>query len=478
VLIALNQFISILEKGIEIVTLMDNQAYTYEGVSDNAVQLYTSLGVMLRANDESRTKSIRSAAVWDTKRKNAANSPITGKAPGWLRLDEVTKRFDVIPERGEIVKMIFDMCAHQCGLWSITKHLNVTKTPQFGKAKFWQISYVQKILHNRSVLGEFQAYKTINGVNLPVGDPIKDYYPRLIDDDLFYLAHAASTRRKTGGNGPKGKGFGNLFLGFGYCTKCGSRMVVRSTGKKGNPQLKCGQRASAGICNMPLWSYTNLEAVIIQHLREVNFSELLGKNDEYKSVGNTLSSAEAKEKELLNKINNALNLILDSDTHETTVKKLQLRLGELENEHSLLLAEIEKYKIWLQDYQQQLTGFDGKEIKEVLKLIDDKTNDSVFRAKLHELLAKIIDRIDFYIDDSDYLPWELEQDASEVVDYLSKNPHYKKLPLSKLVATKGFKDFYKNYSKRVKITYKTGQVRLILIGSNASFASRTIKGIS
>lgn len=469
VLVALNQFISILAKGIEIVTLMDKQIYTYDGVSENPAQLYTSLGVMLRANDESKTKSIRSMAVWDSKRKNAGNSPVTAKGPGWLVLNKSTNKFEVIPERGAIVKMIFDMCAHQCGLWSITKHLNESKTPQFGKAKFWQISYVRKILYNRAVLGEYQGFKTIDGLKMPIGDPIINYYPRIIDDDLFYLAQAACTRRKTGGSGPKGKNFGNLFLGFSYCKKCGSKMVVRSVGSKGKTKLMCVQRNLAGICNMPTWKYSFTEALIIQHLIEVNFSELLGKNDQYKYISNKLHSCEAREKELLNKINTALDLILDTSTHPASVKKLQERLAELENQHSLLLAEITEHSLWLQQYQQQLTELDGKEIKEVLKLVKDKTEDIVFRAKLNELLAKIIDRLDFYVDIDYFDPDEVNAEDIYVINYLAKYPRYKNMRLEKLVETKGFKDFYQNYLKRVIVTYKTGQVRQIMIGENASF---------
>ena len=59
VLKAFGQFTSILQKGVGIVTLTDNQHYTAESVSKNVGQLFTSLGVMLRANEESVIKSKR-----------------------------------------------------------------------------------------------------------------------------------------------------------------------------------------------------------------------------------------------------------------------------------------------------------------------------------------------------------------------------------------------------------------------------------
>ncbi len=50
---ALPQFMSILNKGVEIVTLADNQRYTKEIINQNPGALFISLGVMFRAHEES-----------------------------------------------------------------------------------------------------------------------------------------------------------------------------------------------------------------------------------------------------------------------------------------------------------------------------------------------------------------------------------------------------------------------------------------
>ena len=59
VLKALPQFISIVQAGITIVTLADNQTYTEESLSHTQGQLFVTLGIMFRANEESATKSKR-----------------------------------------------------------------------------------------------------------------------------------------------------------------------------------------------------------------------------------------------------------------------------------------------------------------------------------------------------------------------------------------------------------------------------------
>jgi len=66
---AFTQFISILNSGIEIVTLLDGQTYTKEKIDKEPSSLYISLAVMFRANSESDIKSKRLHASWDVKQR-------------------------------------------------------------------------------------------------------------------------------------------------------------------------------------------------------------------------------------------------------------------------------------------------------------------------------------------------------------------------------------------------------------------------
>ena len=476
VLKALSQFIEILEAGIEIVSLIDGQRYTYEQINQNPLQLYISLGVMHRANEESATKSKRIIASWDSKRKNAINKPMTSKCPGWLVLNKQNNCFDLIPERVEVVKKIFEMCAHQCGIWTIAKYLNENRVPLFGKSKFWLISYIKKIISSRAVLGEFQPHRVINRKYIPEGNPIIKYFPVIISEELFYLAHSAISRRKIVSNGPKGTSFSNLFIGIGFCSRCGSRMVVRSVGaKKGLPQMYCVRRKQAGLCKMPSWSYIAVEKLITQHLLEIDFTKLLGRNGESESISNNLIALNSKSDEVLNQINATLKLTIDPNASSKTVERFLIILSQLEIELEAISKEITEKNKWLAEYNQQLKEFASNDLKEAIKLIDEKSEDYLFRASVHELFAKLIDRIDFYVDEDFYYPSDVEPNDIVVQKYLKHNYKARKLSFEQLTEYRGFKDFYRNYSKRVKITYKTGVVRQILIGNNTSFTFRKPK---
>jgi len=83
VLNALNQFTSIIQAGIRIVTLQDNMEYTRKSINQNWDQLIISITYMARAHDESLTKSKRLKEVWGKKREQAVNGErkLTGRCP-------------------------------------------------------------------------------------------------------------------------------------------------------------------------------------------------------------------------------------------------------------------------------------------------------------------------------------------------------------------------------------------------------------
>jgi len=79
---SLTLFLSILNAGVNIVTLADNRVYTAD--NPQFQDLLISLVVMSRAHDESHTKSLRIGAAWANKRAHAKTQPLTAMCPAWL----------------------------------------------------------------------------------------------------------------------------------------------------------------------------------------------------------------------------------------------------------------------------------------------------------------------------------------------------------------------------------------------------------
>jgi len=94
---ALTIFLNILKAGITIVTLADDQVYSYEKVNENWTSLMMSIVIMSRAYEESAIKSRRVRSAWDAKCKNIANKRLSSRCPLWLRPSKGDKGFEFTP---------------------------------------------------------------------------------------------------------------------------------------------------------------------------------------------------------------------------------------------------------------------------------------------------------------------------------------------------------------------------------------------
>ena len=272
---AFSQFSGILAKQIAIVTLMDGQFYTKEIVGSNPGLLFTSLGIMLRANEESETKSKRLKAAWERKRAKISERVLTEKAPAWLVKKVDGSGFEVDEEKAQTVREIFQMCIDGVGIYSIARILNASGSHlPIAAASRWNNSYISKILHNRATLGEFQPNRIVSGKRVPTGELFPHYYPSIIDEDTFLLAHASLHKRKIDSGGRKGVTLSNLFTGIVVCSRCGGNLIFRNKGRKpkGGIYLRCQNAILTNGCDRPAWRYEEFEESFIKFVTEVDVS--------------------------------------------------------------------------------------------------------------------------------------------------------------------------------------------------------------
>src|SRR5262249_498119 len=117
ILAAQAAFLDIINSGVTLVTLVDGRSYSPATVVAHPTDRIISLLTMTRANDESVAKGRRLAAAWHGKREKASKEgkPLTKLCPGWLRLSEDRARYEVIPERAEVVQRIFQLTLEGIG---------------------------------------------------------------------------------------------------------------------------------------------------------------------------------------------------------------------------------------------------------------------------------------------------------------------------------------------------------------------------
>lgn len=478
---ALNQFLLILTSGIEIVTLSDNQRYTKEIVSSSPSALFIGLSVMFRANEESEIKSRRLRASWENKRTKASTKIITRACPAWIKYNETTQKFDLIEDRAKVVRLIFDLCINTCGIYGIARYLNERDFPVFGDATLWHRSYIRKILTSKTVIGELQTFTTKEGKREKTGDPILDYYPKCVDDNTYHLANAAIQRRNVTDRGRKGKSFSNIFSGFTYCGSCGFKMILRNRGDtpKGGKTLCCSNNLQGGGCKMGEWKLGDLENSLFSHFREINFDELID-NIEDKKLS-LLSESEILQTKLKNKTDDAdraTSYLVGSDLPDASKKRIFDQLNSLEAEILTLKSQIENVEKQLIEENDARKALGSTELKELIEKIQDHHDDYMFRSSVNQLLSRQIENIQLIEQDVAYMPWEYDDDSEEIKAFRQISSKAK--TLAEIVITKDFAKFCKKYQRTIKIKYKTGAIRNVMLGAGISMRAnqQTKRGIA
>jgi DNA invertase Pin-like site-specific DNA recombinase len=227
---ALERFLGILNAGVNVVTLLDNEKVYHAG--GTAADLIMSILVMERANEESATKAKRSKDNWQAAfelARGVDKRPVGRQVAFWLEvveLDELDSRgkkkkvFRERPEHVATIKRIFDDCIAGHGIQVTAKRLNADKAKAH-RAESWGATSVRDVLENRCVLGEWEP-KDGGGV-------IEGYFPQIITHTTWELAHIAMAKRRKGDYTKQASDF-QIWTQVGYCALCGSHMNRISKG--------------------------------------------------------------------------------------------------------------------------------------------------------------------------------------------------------------------------------------------------------
>ena len=287
---ALQLFISILNSGVSIVTREPRRTYTQDSINDIAALLEPII-YMSRAHEESATKSFRLRDAWAKKKQRAQEGfPMTRMAPRWLELTE--KGYRLIPERAATVREIFRLSTEGMGVQRILQYLvsQPKKHPPFGDSGRWRDSYVLQILSNRAACGEFQAGKRDEaGRKVLCGEPIKNYFPAVVSEEVFYQVQAGMKSRFRVLGRP-GEHETNLFTGIVFHAEDRTRMSVHTFRQATTPggetkpyrYLTSGATANGALRRGKgiSFPYPPFEQAVLQALSELTPKDMMDKKAE------------------------------------------------------------------------------------------------------------------------------------------------------------------------------------------------------
>ena len=306
---AQHALLGLVNAGIIVVTLTDGMVYR-SNPEDMASQANFMFSVMtlMRGHEESRVKSQRLQKTWEQKRRSIGTRRLTKRAPGWL--DDVDGTF--IPNaRAGVVRQIMEWLADGFGRDQIARFLNADTRPEaacWGHGRQWHGGTVQKVTDNRAMIGEFQPHKLVftevngirKGTRTPVGDPIPDYYPRIVDDELWARARAVADKRRMGrapnAGGRQGVVISNLFGMVATCGKCGKPMNYRDRGQRSTTILRCSENRAGTCSNDYKVPYVDTENAVLSWLVKLDLTG--GAKGEIARLEQALQAEVAKRAEL------------------------------------------------------------------------------------------------------------------------------------------------------------------------------------
>jgi len=471
---ALTLFMNLIHKGIRIATLQDNKEYDKDSIDKNPTELLISIILMSAAHDESLKKSIRAKKTIEEKIKKLQNKEIrifTKQCPLWLEYSDDKSEFVPIPEVCEAIKLIFKKKLEGKGSYKIQRELNsdpnVWKPPVSKKNKSggWRDGYIDKILRSRRVIGEFQPHenKTIKVIEdgreiettkrVAVGDSIKNYYPKIMDEGTFFRVQEIIKQNSTlpgnagGGNKDKAK---NLFSNIAKCGICGSTMQYMHTGKnvwnylvcdsakrknkvqirKKQNQKQINARIAAKlnrreikntkvqttemVCPAKNVPYNEFEKIFFENFEELDFNKLLPDGNEATKLRKVKENELSKNNFELEKLKSQIDSLLEMSDYtgdEENKKMYEQKTTEKRTKRDKLLIENKKLEQEIDELSEQRLKLKRqkdsiKEVYSFLESIKDEQELIDRRIQLRQEIKNMVEWIKIYSLQDKYKEYE------------------------------------------------------------------------
>ncbi len=344
-------FESIIDRGITIVTMTDNAIYSKQRLKNDWTPLMIALISMSRAHEESAVKSRRVKAAWDAKKERvkATKEVMSGRCPWWLRLSSDQKKYEIIEENAEVVRLMFNLAKDGLGNSLIAKYLNERNIPTAQHAARWQVSTTQFNLRNIATIGVLQLDQDNNG-RTTTDTFVTDYYPPIVDKSLFYEVQAIRNERNRNQNatsaGRKSQCH-NIFQGIVKCGYCGSSMYLRRNSRVNSSFLYCAKSLQGGGCIGVSYNLRDLQSEFLSFAKELDLAQVLGNSSTSDILSNKrkeLAVCSGEIQALQIKLNNLVTAIEAGADMELVVQRMrsqQGQLNELKKRQLFLLTEIE-----------------------------------------------------------------------------------------------------------------------------------------
>lgn len=383
----------ILESGIRVATTNPDRFYTESDINENPYIAYEILSHAMSGYSESKKKSERCGAAWAQKREAARKGiPQTKTCAGWLRLKRDRSGYEEIPDQADIVRRIFRLAADGQGSPIITRTLNAEGIPAF-KGGVWRFQLITRMLKDRRVLGELQPKRETDEGDKPIGEPIKGYYPPVVDEDTFALVQTGlRTRHPNPKRGRPEKWSVNIFRGLLFDARSGSPYGLNShecsnriyaTRKRVRLVVREQLDSGKGVKNS--FIYDKLESAFFRFVIDLRAADFAGRSGDDAERLASLSSRLTLVGEKIDEIKARYK----AAGNAKKAAPLMDMLMELEEEKQEIKADYDALKMRTASPAVECVS----DAQTLIGLIDQTQDKDALRLKIRARIRQLIDSI-------------------------------------------------------------------------------------
>lgn len=331
------QLAQIINAGITVVTASDGREYNREGLKAQPMDLVYSLLVMIRAHEESDTKSKRVRAsirrlcdgwVAGTYRGLIRN----GKDPQWLRW--TGEAWELIPDRVAAVRRALELYQQGLGAGRASKLMQSEghMLTDWGVAgqQIYRLVRLPALRGAKRIEVDGEQYL------------LEDYYPRLISDrefDELQLLAGQRYRRRGAGDIP------GIVTGVGltWCGYCGTALVAQNlvnrrredgTLADGHRRLHCTSYSKGAGCASGSCSVVPVERALLNYCSDqMNLDRLCQPDDSERRLREQLVEARLRVEELGRQLERVTDALLADDSGAAPLAFIR-RARELEQQQA------------------------------------------------------------------------------------------------------------------------------------------------
>lgn len=329
-LVAQAQLTQIINAGVTVVTAADGKMYSRESVTENPMDLIYSMLVMIRAHEESDTKSRRGKAAIEKLCQRFIAGEFKGKIPGgmdptWTAYNKKSGQFELVEENAAIIRRAVNMWLEGYSAKRIEKVFRDEgiKTPYAGNS----ISIgnlLKKRTHN--LIGT--RLVTANGTEYR----LDKYYPAIIDQETYHrlIASFQTAPQKTGREPERPCIFTGTQDGLFRCGYCGQLMGADNVGRAHNSRrARCTNRQclTRSVPLLPLE-----KAVIDFCCDQMNLDSLVGR-DRTAEIKTRLAQSRTMLAGLEKQLGRLVEAMMATDKPAAAFAK---RAGEIEDQIAAL----------------------------------------------------------------------------------------------------------------------------------------------